>query len=92
MRKCKINNSADTMAGKEQGERCAPGTGAENSLQPMEKTLVMEVVPLKPIKVHGGADIQTTSQRGSHAGSGEYILKEAAACGKPMQEQVFWQK
>jgi len=34
----------------------APGTGAEIPLQPMEKTMVRQVVPLQPMEAHGGAD------------------------------------
>ena len=35
----------------------APGAGAEIPLQPVGKTMVRQVVPLQPMKVHGGASI-----------------------------------
>jgi len=48
------NNSADKVS-EEGGREGAPGTGAEIPLQPMEKTMVRQAVPLQPMKVHGGA-------------------------------------
>jgi len=38
-------------------EEGAPGAGAEIPLQPMEKTMVRQAVPLQPMEVHGGADL-----------------------------------
>ena len=35
----------------------APGAGAEIPLQPMEKTMVRQAVPLQPMEDDGGADI-----------------------------------
>ena len=40
---------------------------------------------------HAKVDIHTAARRGPHITAGGYILKEAATCGEPMQEQVFWQ-
>jgi len=34
-----------------------PEAGAEIPLQPVEKTMVRQAVPLQPMEVHGGADI-----------------------------------
>jgi len=34
----------------------APSAGAEIPLQPVEKTVVSQAVPLQPREVHGGAD------------------------------------
>jgi len=57
VRICKRNSSADTKVSKERGGRGAPGDGAEIPFQPMEKTMVRQAVPLKPMEVHGGTDI-----------------------------------
>ena len=57
MRICERNNSADTKVSEEGGGGGAPGTRAEIPLQPLVKTMVMQVVPLQPMEVHGGADI-----------------------------------
>ncbi|GAB0180080.1 epimerase family protein SDR39U1 [Grus japonensis] len=51
------NNSADTQVTEEGGGGGAPGTRADIPLQPMEKTMVRQAVPLQPMEVHGGADI-----------------------------------
>jgi len=50
------NNSADTKVSEEGGGGGAPGTGAEIPLQPMEKTMVRQAVPLQPVEVHSGVD------------------------------------
>jgi len=52
------NNSVHTKVSKEGEGGDAPGTGAEIPLQPLEKTLVRQVVPLQPTEVHSGADLQ----------------------------------
>ncbi|GAB0186400.1 hypothetical protein GRJ2_001105300 [Grus japonensis] len=51
------NNSADTNVSEEGGAGGAPGTGTEIPLQPMEKTMVRQAVPLQPMEVNDGADI-----------------------------------
>ena len=56
LRKCERNDSADTKISEEGGRGGAPGARAEIPLQPMEKTMVRQAVPLQPIDVHGGAD------------------------------------
>ncbi|GAB0186509.1 acid sphingomyelinase-like phosphodiesterase 3b [Grus japonensis] len=50
VRRCERNNSADTKTSEEGGGGGAPGTGAEIPLQPMEKTMVRQAVPLKPME------------------------------------------
>ncbi|GAB0177871.1 hypothetical protein GRJ2_000252400 [Grus japonensis] len=50
---CESNNSADTQISAEGGGGGAPGTGAEIPLQPMEKTMVRQAVPLQPMEVDG---------------------------------------
>ncbi|GAB0180072.1 cAMP-dependent protein kinase inhibitor alpha [Grus japonensis] len=54
VRICERNNSADTQVTEEGGAGGAPGTGAEIPLQPLEKTMVRQAVPLQPMEVHGG--------------------------------------
>ncbi|GAB0195124.1 hypothetical protein GRJ2_001977700 [Grus japonensis] len=58
---CERNNSADTKGSAEGGGGDAPGTGAEIPLQPMEKTMVRQAVPLQPMEDDGGAQISTCS-------------------------------
>jgi len=57
VRLCERNNSADTKVSEEGEGGDAPGTGTEIPLQPMEKTIVRQAVPLQPMEVHGGAHI-----------------------------------
>ncbi|GAB0204350.1 epimerase family protein SDR39U1 [Grus japonensis] len=57
VRRCERNNSADTQVSEEEGGGGAPGARAEILLQPMEKIMVRQAVPLQPMEVHGGADI-----------------------------------
>ncbi|GAB0184744.1 hypothetical protein GRJ2_000939700 [Grus japonensis] len=57
VRRCERNNSADTKVSAEGGGGRAPGTGAEIPLQPVEKTMVRQAVPLQPMKDDGRADI-----------------------------------
>lgn len=45
MRKCEKNSPADTEVSEEGGGGCAPGTESQIPLQPMEKTVVLHVVP-----------------------------------------------
>ncbi|GAB0206332.1 hypothetical protein GRJ2_003178200 [Grus japonensis] len=52
------------------------------------KTMVTQVVPLKPMEVHGGADIHPAACGGPHAGADGCALKEAAAGGEPTLEQA----
>ncbi|KAK4816909.1 hypothetical protein QYF61_024919 [Mycteria americana] len=57
VRICERNNSADTKVSEEGGAGGAPCARAEIPLQPMEKTMVRQAVPMQPMEVHGGADI-----------------------------------
>ncbi|GAB0176617.1 anoctamin-4 [Grus japonensis] len=57
VRMCERNNSADTKVSAEGGGGGAPGTRVEIPLQPLEKTIVRQAVPLQPMEVHSGADI-----------------------------------
>ncbi|GAB0180767.1 E3 ubiquitin-protein ligase MARCHF3 [Grus japonensis] len=47
VRRCERNNSADTKVSEEGGAGGAPGTGAEIPLQPLEKTMARQAVPLQ---------------------------------------------
>lgn len=59
--------------GRKQG--CAPGT--EQSLQPGEGILVKQILPLKPMKDHGGVDIHPAALGASHRCSeGSWSLQE----------------
>ena len=61
VRKCKRNSPVDTKI-REKGEKGdAPDAGEEIPLQPMEKTKVMQVVPLQPLEDHGEADIHAAA-------------------------------
>ncbi|GAB0207488.1 hypothetical protein GRJ2_003214500 [Grus japonensis] len=51
------NNYADTKVSEEGEGGGAPGAGEKIPLQPVVKSAVMQVVPLQPMEVHGGADI-----------------------------------
>ncbi|GAB0207086.1 hypothetical protein GRJ2_003174200 [Grus japonensis] len=57
VRTCERNNSADTKVSEEGRGGGAPGIGGEIPLQPMEKTMVRQAVPLQPLEDDGGADI-----------------------------------
>ncbi|GAB0183485.1 hypothetical protein GRJ2_000813800 [Grus japonensis] len=57
VRICERNNFADTKVSAEGGAGGAPGTEADIPLQPTEKTMVRQAVPLQPVEVNSGADI-----------------------------------
>ncbi|PKU27945.1 hypothetical protein llap_21751 [Limosa lapponica baueri] len=70
--------------------RSAPGNGVEILLQPMEETVVEQVLLAASGEEHGGADVHTAACGGPYAGEGGYALKEAAVCGEePTQKQIF---
>jgi len=54
---CERNSHAYSKVSEEGGGRGGPGAGAEVPLQPTVKTIVMQVVPLQPVEVYGGADV-----------------------------------
>lgn len=68
------------------------GVGAQvlgaGELQPVDKTMVGQVVPLQPTGNHRGAEIHTAAHRGLHATVVRCALKEAAACQGPVPEQA----
>ncbi|GAB0180785.1 acid sphingomyelinase-like phosphodiesterase 3b [Grus japonensis] len=57
VRRCERNNSADKKVSEEEEAGGAPDTRAEIPLQPVEKTMVRQAVPLQPMEDDGGADI-----------------------------------
>lgn len=70
-----------------------PGTRAKIPLQPVEKIMVEQVVPLQPMEEHGGTDIRTADPRVSHSRASGHVLKEASSCGgDPRLELVSCQE
>ncbi|GAB0187143.1 hypothetical protein GRJ2_001179600 [Grus japonensis] len=59
---CERNSSADTKVGEEGGGGHAPGTRAEIPLQPLEKTMVRQAVPLQPMEDDGGLSVKIMEQ------------------------------
>jgi len=57
VRKCERNSPADTKVSEEGEGGGAPDARAEIPLQPLVKTIVMQIVPLQLMKVHSGAEI-----------------------------------
>lgn len=88
MRKCKTISSTDTRVIEEGGRGGAPCARALVSLQALVKTMGMQVVPLKPMEVHSGANIHAAAQGGPHSGAVGYALEEGAAHGKLMLEMA----
>ena len=65
VRKCERKGPADTKVSEEGGGGGAPGAGAEiSTLQPVVKTMVMQIVLLQPMEDHGGAAIHTAAHGG----------------------------
>ncbi|TRZ07133.1 hypothetical protein HGM15179_019974 [Zosterops borbonicus] len=56
-KKCERNSPAGIKFSEERGEEVLPGTGAGIPLQPVEMTMVMQVVPLQSMEVLSEADI-----------------------------------
>ncbi|GAB0188514.1 acid sphingomyelinase-like phosphodiesterase 3b [Grus japonensis] len=50
VRICERNSSADTKVSAEGGAGGAPGARAEIPLQPVEKTMMSQAVPLQPME------------------------------------------
>ena len=51
------NSPAETKVSEDGGGGGTAGTRAEIPLQPVVKTMVMQVVLLEPMEVHGGSDM-----------------------------------
>ncbi|KAK4828876.1 hypothetical protein QYF61_001004 [Mycteria americana] len=54
--------------------------------------MVMQVVPLQPMEVHGGADIHPAVHGGPHAGAGGDVLKEAVTPWRTHAGADSWQE
>lgn len=88
VRKCERENSADPKVSEEGAGGGMMGTRTEIPLQPVEKTMVVQIVPLQPMEVNGGADIYIEVCGGPHDGAGGHALKEAEA----HEEQPTWEQ
>ncbi|KAK4830770.1 hypothetical protein QYF61_013259 [Mycteria americana] len=77
MRKCERNSPTNTKVSEEGGGAGTPGAGAEIPLQPVEKTVVMQVVPLQLMEDHSGGDIHIAAHGGLHGRAGVCALKKA---------------
>lgn len=62
--------------------------GAEIPLQPVDITILMQVVSLQPMDNNSEADSHTAAHGGLHAIAGEYALKEAVLYGKHMHNRA----
>jgi len=71
VKKCERHNPADTKVRKEGGGEGSPGAREEILLQPVMKTVVMQVVPLQPMEEHGGVDIHPAACGGHHTRPGD---------------------
>jgi len=52
------NNSGDTKVDEGRKRVVVPRSRSEIPLEPVEKTMVKQAVPLQPMEVHSGADIR----------------------------------
>ncbi|GAB0204015.1 AN1-type zinc finger protein 5-like [Grus japonensis] len=99
-------SDGDTKVSEEGGGGGVPGAGAEIPLQPVEKTMVRQAVPMQPMEVDGGADIHLqpvedpmSEQVDAPEGGCDPVALEQApgrTSGptereEPMLEQVCWQ-
>ncbi|GAB0204871.1 hypothetical protein GRJ2_002952700 [Grus japonensis] len=64
---------------------------AEIPLQPVEKTMVRQAVPLQPMEDDGGAEIPPAAHGGPHARAGGYALKEAVTPREAHAGASSWQ-
>ncbi|PKU40162.1 protein pxr1-like [Limosa lapponica baueri] len=63
---CGRNNLADTKVTEEGGAEGAPGFGAKIPLQPVEKTMVKQIVPTQNTNDHVGEDIHPAAHGRPH--------------------------
>ncbi|KAK4815938.1 hypothetical protein QYF61_010195 [Mycteria americana] len=83
------NSIADTKGSEEGAGRDVPGAGEGIPLQPMEKIMVKQVVPLQPMVNHSGADIHPAACGGPQAGTGGCTLKKAAVPEEPALHRLL---
>ena len=60
-------------------------------LQPVERPLVQQAVPLQPMEYHSGAGLHAAARGGAPAGAGGPAVTEAVACARPLPEQILGQ-
>lgn len=72
------NSSGDTKVSNGGGEWDGPDTEAEIPLQPLEKTMVKQVVPLQLMEDHVWIYIYIETHGRHHTRAGRYAVKEAA--------------
>ncbi|GAB0182854.1 acid sphingomyelinase-like phosphodiesterase 3b [Grus japonensis] len=68
--RCERNNSADTKVSEGGGGGGAPGARAEIPLQPVEKTMVRQAVPLQPMEDNDGTEIPPAAHGRPHTRAG----------------------
>lgn len=83
MRKWERNSSAVSEDG---GGGGAPDMRTEVPLQPMERTMLDQAVPLQLMLYYVREDINTAAIGGPHTTAGGYGLKESAAHGEPQDQ------
>lgn len=81
------NSSADTKVTEEGGWGSDTGTRAHIPLQPMDKTMMKQAVPLEPTEVHV-EQVSTLWATKDPLLEQVDALKKAAVHGKPIQEQA----
>jgi len=89
VRICERNNSADTTISEEGGRTGTQCSRTEVPLQPTEKTMVTQVVPLQPMEYHR---YPLAAHEGPHTRAGGCALKEAVTPWKACAGAGSWQK
>ena len=73
---------------KKEGERCCR-CQSRSPLRPVVRTMVKQVVPLQPVEYRSEAGFHAAARGGDHSGVGGPAPTEAAACGRPLPEQIL---
>jgi len=83
------NNTADTKISEEGQKGGASGSKAEILLQPMEKTMVKQVVFLQSVENHARADVHTEAHGGPHDKAGGYALRKLQLVESPCRSRIL---